>query len=98
MTPTQAPTGPTASAGLQPCKVEPNNKSNDRRTNEEEAPTEPVNNVCSFNDDEIAFQAQNKYETYNVYSTGGGQQYCPNSLQCCMENFEEKCTPRSLFR
>jgi hypothetical protein len=30
---------------------------NNRRTNEEEAPTELVNNVCSFNDDEIAFQA-----------------------------------------
>ena len=25
------------------------------RTNEEEKPTEPVNNVCSFIDDEISF-------------------------------------------
>jgi hypothetical protein len=30
--------------------------SNNRQTNEEEALTEPVNNVCSFNDDEIALQ------------------------------------------
>ena len=72
--------------------------SKNRRTNEEEAPTVPVSNVCNFNDDEIDFKAQNKYETYNAYSIGGGQQYCPNSLQHCMENFEKKCTPRSLFR
>jgi hypothetical protein len=31
--------------------------SSNRRTNEEEALTEPVNNVCSFNDDEIALQS-----------------------------------------
>jgi hypothetical protein len=31
-------------------------------------------------------------------STGGGQQYCAKSLQHCMENFKEKCTPRSIFR
>jgi hypothetical protein len=30
--------------------------SNNRQTNEEEALTELVNNVCSFNDDEIALQ------------------------------------------
>jgi hypothetical protein len=30
--------------------------SNNRRTNEEEALTEPVNNVCIFNDNEIALQ------------------------------------------
>jgi hypothetical protein len=29
---------------------------NNQRTNEEEALTELVNNVCSFNDDEIALQ------------------------------------------
>ena len=68
---------------------------NNPQTNEQEAPTEPVNNVCIFNDDQIAFQAQKKYEPQNAYSTGGGQQYCPNSLQHCMENFKEKCTPRS---
>jgi hypothetical protein len=28
-----------------------------RRTNEEEAPTVTINNVCSFNDDEIDFKA-----------------------------------------
>jgi hypothetical protein len=27
-----------------------------RQTNEEEALIEPINNVCSFNDDEIALQ------------------------------------------
>jgi hypothetical protein len=41
--------------------------SNNRETNEEEALTEPVNNVCSFNDYEIALQRQNKDETYNGY-------------------------------
>jgi hypothetical protein len=30
--------------------------SNNRRTNEEEALAEPINNVCSFNDHEIALQ------------------------------------------
>jgi hypothetical protein len=30
--------------------------SSNRRTNEEEALIEPVNNVCSFNDDKIALQ------------------------------------------
>jgi hypothetical protein len=30
--------------------------SSNRRTGEEEALIEPVNNVCSFNDDEIEFQ------------------------------------------
>jgi hypothetical protein len=30
--------------------------SNNRRTSEEEVLIEPVNNVCSFNDDEIALQ------------------------------------------
>jgi len=30
--------------------------SSNRQTSEEEELTEPVNNVCSFNDDKIAFQ------------------------------------------
>ena len=51
----QAPTSPTASTGPQPCKVEPNN--NNQRTNKQEAPTKPTNNVCIFNDHQIAFQA-----------------------------------------
>jgi hypothetical protein len=68
-------------------------KNSNRQTREEEALTEPVNNVCSFNDDEIALQ-----KTKNAYSTGARQQYCPKSLQHCMENFEEKCTPKSVFR
>jgi hypothetical protein len=39
------------------AKLNQTTTSNNRRTSEEEAPTEPVNNVCSFNDDEIAFKA-----------------------------------------
>ena len=71
--------------------------SNNRQTNEEEALTKPVNNVCSFNDDKIALQVQKKDERYNAHSTGGGQQYCAKSLQHCMENFKEKCSPRNVF-
>jgi hypothetical protein len=39
------------------AKLNQTTKSSNRQTIEEEAPTEPVNNVCSFNDDEISFQA-----------------------------------------
>jgi hypothetical protein len=37
------------------------------QTSEEEALIEPANNVCSFNDYEIALQRQKKDETYNGY-------------------------------
>jgi hypothetical protein len=56
----QAPTGPTAAAGPQTCKLEPNNNKQqptNQRTNEQATTTEPVNNICIFNDDQIAFQA-----------------------------------------
>jgi len=51
----QAPTGPTVGAGLQPCKFEPNNNKKqpmNRRTSEQEATSEPVKNICIFNDDQ----------------------------------------------
>jgi hypothetical protein len=38
-----------------------------QETNEEETLTEPVNNVCRFNDYENALQRKNKDKTYNGY-------------------------------
>jgi hypothetical protein len=50
----QAPTGPTAGVGPQPCKVEPNNNKKqpmNQRTSEQATTNEPIKNICIFNDD-----------------------------------------------
>jgi hypothetical protein len=50
----QAPIGPNAGAGLQPCKVESNNNKQqpmNQRTSEQVATNEPIKNICIFNDD-----------------------------------------------
>jgi hypothetical protein len=39
------------------AKLNQTTTSKNRGTNKQEAPTEPVNNVCIFNDNQIAFQA-----------------------------------------
>ena len=68
----KAPTGPTAAAGPQLCKVEANNNKQhlaNQRTNEQATTSEPMKNVCILNDDYIAFQIQNRYETYDVEAT-----------------------------
>ena len=54
------PISRTAGAGCQNCKVEPNNnkqKPTNQRTNGQVATSEPINNICIFNDDQIAFKA-----------------------------------------
>ena len=43
--------------------------SSNRRTSEEEALIEPVNNVCSFNDNEIATEAQKEPKTYDEHAS-----------------------------
>jgi hypothetical protein len=50
----KAPTGPTAGAWPQPCKVEPDNnkhQSMNQQTNEQAAMSEPAKNICIFSDD-----------------------------------------------
>jgi hypothetical protein len=50
----QAPTGPTAGVGPQPCKVKPNKnkqQSTNQRTSEDATTSEPIKNICIFNDD-----------------------------------------------
>jgi hypothetical protein len=49
----QAPTG-IVGVGPQSCKVEPNKKKKkptNQRTSEQETTSEPVKNICIFNDD-----------------------------------------------
>jgi hypothetical protein len=48
------PRGPTAAVGPQLCKVEENNNkqlTTNERTNERPTTSEPVKNICIFNDD-----------------------------------------------
>jgi hypothetical protein len=50
----QVPTCPTAGVGPQPCKVEPNNNKQqltNQRTSEQGTTSEPIKNICIFNDE-----------------------------------------------
>jgi hypothetical protein len=69
----QERTCPTAVAGPQTHKLEPNNNKNqstNQRTNKQATTTKPVNNICIFNDDQIASQEQKKYETCDDHESG----------------------------
>jgi hypothetical protein len=69
----QASTNPTTVAGPQTRKVEPNNNKKqptNERTSKQATTIGPVNNICIFNDDQIASQAQKKSETYDNHASG----------------------------
>ena len=59
-----------------------------QQTNEEEAITKPINNVCSFNG-----RTRMKHTMSIELAVDKQVQIHSN----CIENFKEKCTPRTVF-